>query len=122
MAVLDLDHFNSLENLKAMAAGGEQNDVAGRQLAALEIFATIGVKIHAQPAAPQDQDFARELNRALHLVMDMRFNHVSGWMAHISELLGKIARREKMNTRFVEITMHDDCELHSVKAHSLNHE
>src|SRR5262249_39588379 len=120
--LFDLDHFNFLKRLEAMATLGEQNDIARSQLPALEIIAAIGVKIHSQPAAPKDQYFAREVNRALHLVVDVRLNHMTGGMAHVAELLGKIAGSEKMNTWFVEITAHYDREFDPVKAHSFYHE
>src|SRR5262249_21761487 len=120
--LLNFDHFNFLESLETVPAGGEQDDIPRPQLAALEVIAAIGVKIHAQSAASQHQDFAREVDRALHLIVDMWLNYVPGWMAHVAELLRKIARCKKMHPWFAEISTHDDSKLHSVKVHSLNHE
>jgi hypothetical protein len=51
----------------------------------------------------------------------MWLNHVPRWMAHIAELLRKIARREKVHPWFAKISTQDDSELYSVKAHSLDH-
>jgi hypothetical protein len=103
-----------------MTAGCEKNDIACSEFAAFEIASVISIKIHTQAASAQKQYLTRKMNGAMDRIMDMRLNDMARGVAHITELLGEIAGRKKMDARLLKAAAKYDGEFNAIKAHALD--
>jgi hypothetical protein len=118
--LLNFDHFDLLEDLEAVAAGHEKNDVARAENPALEIRLRMIVEIHSQAASRYQQHLLRLVYLPKRRIMIVCRDLFPRWMTHVRKLLRKFVGREEMNARLSELTAHDDRKDNSMKKDSFD--
>jgi hypothetical protein len=70
--LLDFEHLDRLEDVEAMCAAAEQDDVAGTKRTALEISLRLRVEVDLEFSFLNEENFLREVHFPRHLVVAMR--------------------------------------------------
>jgi hypothetical protein len=106
--LLDLDHFQILQNLKSVPTANEQDHIPRPQLSALQVGLIVIVKIHTHFSLFDEKCFLGVGDRAFHGLVHMGIDDLATRMLHKRQLLRKIIRREESDSWFAEIIADND--------------
>ena len=85
--LLDLYHFDLLQDLKSVSASGQKNDIARLQNSTFQVALIVIEEINTQSPSLQEKNFKGILYVAVHRVVNVRLDNLSGRVVHVSELL-----------------------------------
>src|SRR5260370_679083 len=80
-ALLDLDHYQLLQDFEAMATGRQQDHIAGTQQSAVQVLLPRVVEIDAQAAALDEQHFLGVVDFARRRIVDVRRDRLADRVA-----------------------------------------